>query len=72
MPNQNTQNESIKEELKKKAGQQVRQNEDASLQDDSYSFDEDNTGNEEFHDIDDVEDDSSDLTDIFESDADLQ
>jgi hypothetical protein len=72
MPNQNTQNESIKDELKKKAGQQVRQNEDASLQDDSYSFDEDNTGNEEFHDIDDVEDDSSDLTDIFEGDSDLQ
>ena len=36
-----------------KAEAQVRENEDASLQDDSYSFDEDNTANEEFHDVDD-------------------
>lgn len=28
----------------------VRQNEDASLQDKQYAFDEDNTGNEEYHD----------------------
>jgi hypothetical protein len=80
MPNQNTpitsddseNNGSIKANLKTKADTQVRQNEDASLQDDSYSFDEDNTDNEEFHDMYDVEDDSTDLADIFESDADLQ
>lgn len=53
------------------ADSEVRENEDASLQDDTYSFDEDNTDNEEFHDLDDV-DESSDLTDIFESDDDLQ
>ncbi len=34
---------------------QVRENEDASLQDDSYAFDEDTTENEEFHDVDDDE-----------------
>lgn len=51
------------------ADAEVRENEDASLQDDTYSFDEDNTDNEEFHDID---DDSSDLTDIFEGNDDLQ
>jgi hypothetical protein len=32
---------------------QVRATEDASLQDDSYSFDESNTDNEEYHDVDD-------------------
>jgi hypothetical protein len=47
----------------------VRQTEDASLQDDSYSFDESNTDNEEYHDVD---DDSSDLTDVFKRDDDLQ
>lgn len=34
--------------------EQVRENEDASLQDDSYSFDSDNTGIEEYHDVDDA------------------
>lgn len=29
---------------------QVRENEDASLQDDTYAFDSDNTGNEDYHD----------------------
>ena len=53
------------------ADTEVRENEDASLQDDTYAFDEDNTDNEEFHDLDDV-DESSDLTDLFESDDDLQ
>lgn len=53
------------------ADTQVRENEDASLQDDTYAFDEDNTDNEEFHDLDDIGDES-DLTDIFESDDDLQ
>lgn len=38
------------------AEQQVRQTEDASLQDDSYSFDEANTNNEEYHDADDADD----------------
>jgi len=32
------------------AEQQVRETEDASLQDDTYSFDEANTDNEEYHD----------------------
>lgn len=32
------------------AENEVLENEEASLQDDSYSFDEDNTGNEEYHD----------------------
>ncbi len=64
MPNQNTQKENI-------ADKQVRATEDASLQDDTYAFDEDNTGNEEFHDVDELEDET-DLTDIFESDDDLQ
>lgn len=38
-----------------KAEQQVRENEDASLQDDTYAFDSDNTGNEDIHDISDFE-----------------
>lgn len=38
MPNQNVE-------------EQVRATEDASLQDDSYSFDEDNTSNEDIHDV---------------------
>lgn len=73
MANQNTQNNDQADgkfdKNVKSAEQQVRQTEDASLQDDTYSFDEANTDNEEFHDID---DDSSELTDIFESDDDLQ
>lgn len=32
------------------AESEVKENEEASLQDDSYSFDEDNTGNEDYHD----------------------
>lgn len=86
MPNQNTQNDQAdgkfdknvvsNEPVKKKnlmsdADAEVRENEDASLQDDTYSFDEDNTDNEEFHDLDDVDGDS-DLTDIFEGDDDMQ
>jgi hypothetical protein len=59
---------SVKKDLNTKASTQVRQNEDASLQDDSYAFDEANTDNEEFHDIDDAGDDASDLADLFESD----
>lgn len=44
---------------------QVRETEDASLQDDSYSFDESNTDNEEYHDV-------SDATDYdFENEDDL-
>lgn len=35
---------------------QVRLNEDASLQDKEYAFDEDNTGTEEYHDADSGED----------------
>lgn len=52
----------FKDMLKKgvKADQEVRENEDASLQDDSYSFDEDNTDNEEYHDVEDFDPDNSD------------
>lgn len=45
--------------------EQVRETEDASLQDDTYSFDEDNTGNEEYHDAEDVEDFDFDNEDDF-------
>lgn len=73
MPNQNTQNNDQADgkfdKNVKSPEEQVRQTEDASLQDDTYSFDEDNTDNEEYHDVD---DDSSELTDIFEGDDDLQ
>lgn len=41
---------------------EVREVEDASLQDKEYSFDETNTNDEEFHDIDDQ---AGDLVDIF-------
>lgn len=44
------------EKMRKLTGEaqsQVRENEDASLQDQSYSFDESNTDDEDFHDIDD-------------------
>jgi hypothetical protein len=43
---------------KTNADDQVRENEEASLQDKEYSFDEDLTGNEEYHDAEDVEDES--------------
>ena len=43
------------------AESQVRATEDASLQDETYSFDEANTDNEEFHDVDDYEDFDLDL-----------
>jgi hypothetical protein len=85
MPNENTQKDQAdgkfdknvvnREPLSKgmsDADTEVRENEDASLQDDTYSFDEDNTDNEEFHDMDDLGEDAGDLTDIFESDDDLQ
>ncbi len=44
---------------------QVRETEDASLQDDTYAFDEDNTDNEEYHDAGDVEDFDIDNDDDF-------
>jgi hypothetical protein len=40
------------------AEMEVRENEDASLQDKEYSFDEDLTGTEEYHDVDDFGDDA--------------
>ena len=43
-----------KEEQLTRAEEEVRENEDASLQDESYSFDSDNTGVEEYHDVDDA------------------
>jgi hypothetical protein len=45
--------EAFKTDLMTPAQHEVRENEDASLQDNSYTFDEDNTGDEEFHDVDD-------------------
>lgn len=44
---------------------QVRDTEDASLQDDSYSFDEQNTDNEEYHDASDADDFDLDNDDDF-------
>jgi hypothetical protein len=41
------QNRSVKKGLPET---EVKNNEDSSLQDESYAFDESNTGNEEFHD----------------------
>lgn len=60
MENQNAQeNSSFKDQLAKGVAkdpeQQVRETEDASLQDDSYSFDEANTDNEEYHDASDAD-----------------
>ncbi|WP_408096114.1 hypothetical protein ACJVC5_13830 [Peredibacter sp. HCB2-198] len=45
--------------------QQVRETEDASLQDESYSFDEQNTDNEEYHDASGAEDIDLDNDDDF-------
>jgi hypothetical protein len=45
--------ESFSKNLMKTPEGEVRENEEASLQDDSYAFDEDNTDNEEYHDVDD-------------------
>jgi hypothetical protein len=44
---------------------QVRESEDASLQDETYSFDEDNTGIEEYHDAGDADDFDIDNDDDF-------
>lgn len=62
MPNQNIQPDQKQIPKKKipipsetRAEEEVRENEDASLQDESYSFDSDNTGIEEYHDVDDAE-----------------
>ncbi len=49
----------------------VRETEDASLQDKEYSFDEDNTDDEEFHDIDNI-DAETELTDTLDDENDLQ
>lgn len=46
-----------------RAEAQVRENEDASLQDGSYSFDEDNTDNDDFHDVGDCSFDGLDESD---------
>lgn len=50
-----------------KAQTQVRETEDASLQDDTYAFDTDNTDVEEYHDADDAE--TADID--FDSDEDF-
>lgn len=51
--------------LMSRSDKEVRENEDASLQDDSYSFDEANTDNEEYHDADGAEDFDLDNDDDF-------
>jgi len=51
--------------LMSKSDKEVRENEDASLQDDSYSFDEANTDNEEYHDADGADDFDLDNDDDF-------
>lgn len=53
MENQNTQPIEKNQKIIPGASveEQVRATEDASLQDDSYSFDEDNTSNEDIHDV---------------------
>ena len=48
--------ETYSQNLMSPAEGEVRENEDASLQDDSYAFDEDNTGSEEYHDADSTDD----------------
>lgn len=50
------------ENLMDRAEQQVRENEDASLQDDTYSFDEANTQNDEYHDAERVDEEGFDST----------
>lgn len=49
--------------LRSSADSQVRASEDASLQDDTYAFDEDNTGNEDIHDVEDFGEVDSDMFD---------
>lgn len=51
--------------LMSKSDKEVRENEDASLQDESYSFDEQNTDNEEYHDADGADDFDLDNDDDF-------
>ncbi|HXH30144.1 MAG TPA: hypothetical protein VNJ01_04975 [Bacteriovoracaceae bacterium] len=51
------------ENLMADADAQVRATEDASLQDDAYAFDEENTGNEEFHDLEDDDGEELDFDD---------
>jgi hypothetical protein len=53
------------ENLMSKSDKEVRENENASLQDDSYSFDEANTDNEEYHDADAADDMDFDNDDDF-------
>lgn len=60
-PNQNAQEN-------QKAESQVRENEDASLQDDSYSYDSDNTGNDDIHDVSDFDNENEE----FVGEEDLQ
>lgn len=43
------------------ASEQVEETEEASLPDDSYSFDEENTGREEYHDAEDIGEDPDDI-----------
>lgn len=60
-----TSDDADEENLMADADAQVRETEDASLQDDTYSFDEDNTGDDEYHDAGDVEDFDIDNDDDF-------
>jgi hypothetical protein len=45
-----------------RAERQVRENEDASLQDDTYAFDSDNTGSEDYHVGDEADDEGDALS----------
>lgn len=51
------------------ADEVVRETEDASLQDDSYSFDEENTDSEEYHDSNDESEGELDFEDFDNVDA---
>ncbi len=49
-PNKGKETEKLSSGVMSDAESEVLENEEASLQDDSYSFDEDNTGSEDYHD----------------------
>jgi hypothetical protein len=58
-------NQKLSKGVKADPESEVKENEDASLQDESYSFDEANTDNEEYHDADEFEDFDIDNDDDF-------
>lgn len=70
MPEEKQTYSGMVDHLESDAEAEVIENEDASLQDKEYSFDEDNTDNEEYHDAGDES--GRDLADIFDDQADYQ